>query len=77
MVLCMETNTHFLSDLSQSFSEREMLQKNVVEKVKTQILYLITFFLPKSCRLCDNVENILEWGRPHDNMAHVHCMLDN
>ena len=21
-------------------------------------------------------KNIAEWGRPHDNMAHAHCMLD-
>jgi len=40
-----------------------MLQTKVVEKIKTRVLYLITFFFRKSCRLWDNVENSVERDR--------------
>jgi len=54
-----------------------MFQIKVVEKLKTHIIYSITFFR-KSCRLWDNVENICRDGQATVvNMAHAHCMLDN
>jgi len=37
-----------------------MFQTNVVQKIKTHILYSITFFFQKSCRLWDDVE---KYGR--------------
>jgi len=53
-----------------------MFQTKCVEKVKTHILYSITFFR-KSCRLRDNVE---KYGRvvqaTGDIAAHAHCVLD-
>jgi len=39
----MKTNIH-LKYVTQFFLELEMLQTKVVEKIKTQILYSITFF---------------------------------
>jgi len=54
-----------------------MLQTKFVERIKTHILCLVTFFR-KPCRLWDNVENIWRVGQAtDDNMAHAHCMLDN
>jgi len=50
-----------------------MFQIRVVEKIKTHILYSITFFqlyeikVEKHCRA--------GWATD-DNMVHVHCMLD-
>jgi len=59
------------------FSEREILQTNVVQKIKTHILCSKTFFW-KLCRLWDNVEEYCRAGKAlHDNMAHAHCMLVN
>jgi hypothetical protein len=49
------TNTHFWSYLAHVFSEREIFQTKVVEKIKTHILCSVTFFRI-SCRLWDNVE---------------------
>ena len=43
-VLYMKTNIHFWSYLTQFFLEWEMFQTNVVEKIKTHILYPVTFF---------------------------------
>jgi hypothetical protein len=34
----MQTNVYLLSYLAQFFLEREIIQKNVVEKVKTNII---------------------------------------
>jgi hypothetical protein len=52
-----------------------MFQTKVVEKIKTQILYSITF-LRKSCCLWDNVEKYCRAEQATDeNMAHAHCML--
>jgi len=34
-----------------------MVQTKIVEKIKTHILFSVTFFR-KSCRLCDNVGKI-------------------
>jgi len=55
------------------FLQREMFQTNIFNKIKTRILYSVTASR-KSCRLWDNVENIVEPDRPQK--AHVYCMLD-
>jgi hypothetical protein len=62
-VLYMKTNINFLSYLAHFFSEWEMFQTKVVEKIETHILWSETFFL-KSCRLWDNVEKYCRRGRP-------------
>ena len=49
---------HFRSCLSQFFVEWEMFETEIVEKIKTHILYSVTLFR-KSGRLWDNVEKIL------------------
>jgi len=54
----MKTDIHFLSYPAQFFSEREMFQTKVVEKIKTHILCSVTFFR-KSCRLWDKCGKIL------------------
>jgi len=54
-----------------------MFQTNFVEKVRTYILFSVTF-LRKCCRLWDNVD---EYCRPEqasdNNMPHAHSILDN
>jgi len=40
----MKTDMHFLSYLAHFFLQSEMFQTKVVEKLKTRILYSITFF---------------------------------
>jgi hypothetical protein len=71
----MKTNIHFLSYLGLFFSEGKIFQKNVVKKIKTQILCLTAFFR-RSCRLWDNVE---KYGRPRqatdDNKIQAHFTL--
>jgi len=50
-----------------------MFQTKFAGKIGTQILCSIhTTPPPKSCRLWDRVGQATD-----DNMAHVHCMLDN
>jgi len=48
------TNKHFLSYLDEFYTEREMFQTKVVEKIKTHILCSVNVFL-KSRRLRDNM----------------------
>ena len=50
----LKINTHVWSYISPFFLEREMLQTNLVKKIKTHILWSIDFFR-KSWRLWDNV----------------------
>jgi len=50
MLLYMKTNKYFLAYLAHFFLEWEMFQTKVVEKMKTRILFPVTFFR-KSCRL--------------------------
>jgi len=53
-----------------------MFHTKFVEKIKTQILSSVTYFL-KSCRLSDNVEKYCRAGQATDNeMAHAHCLLN-
>jgi len=40
----MKINTYLWSYFTQFFLEREIFQKNIVEKIKTHILCPITFF---------------------------------
>jgi hypothetical protein len=54
-----------------------MFQAKIVQKIKTRILYSVTF-LRKSCLLLDNVGKYCRAGQAMaDVMAHAHCMLDN
>jgi hypothetical protein len=52
-----------------------MFQTKVVEKIKIHILFSVTFFLNRALYEIMS-KNILERGRPHDNMAHARYMLD-
>jgi len=75
----MKTDIHFWSYLALFFLEWEMFRKNVVEKIKTDILCSITsfFYFRKSCRLWDNVEKYSRTGQVTDeNMAYAHCVQD-
>ena len=70
----MKTNILLLSLISHFFLEWEMFQTNVVEKIKTHILYSVFF---KSCREWENMEKYYRAGQAtDDNMAHAHWMLD-
>jgi hypothetical protein len=51
-----------------------MFQIKVVEEIKINILYSVTFF-QKACRLWD-IEKYGEAREVADNMAHPRCMLD-
>jgi len=52
-----------------------MYQTEVVDKIKTYILYSVTFFR-KSCLVWDNMEKYCRaWQATDDNMAHAHCVL--
>jgi hypothetical protein len=51
----MKTYAHFWHYFAGFFLEWEMFETQVVEKIKTHILFFDTFF-QKSCRLWDNVE---------------------
>jgi len=62
-VLYMKTDIHFLSYLPHFFLEWEMFQTKVVKEIKTHSLFS-NFFFRKSCRLWDNVENVVQYGGP-------------
>jgi hypothetical protein len=52
-----------------------MFQTNIVEKIKTHILYSVTFF--ENCAVYENVEKYCKARlATNDIMAHAHCMLD-
>ena len=71
----MKANTVFLSHLAHFFLVWEMFQTKFVEKIKTHILYSVTFFR-KSCRLWENVEKYCTAGQATDeNIAHAQCMM--
>ena len=74
-VLYMKTSAHFWSRLVQFFLEWEMLQTNVVGKIRTHFMFN-NFFL-KSCHLWDNMEKYYRTRQATDgNMAQAHCILD-
>jgi hypothetical protein len=71
----MKTNIHFWKYLTQFFLEWEISQTNIVEKIKTHIVFKNFFF--KSCLVWDNVEKRIRAGHDIDvDMAYVHCMMD-
>jgi hypothetical protein len=48
----------------------------IAEKIKTHILWSITFF-SQNCAVYEIMwENSVEQDRTHENMAHAHSMLD-
>jgi hypothetical protein len=53
----------FLSYLPHFFLEWEMFQTKVVKETNTHSLFS-NFFFRKSCRLWDNVENVVQCGGP-------------
>jgi hypothetical protein len=63
----MKTCVHLWWYLAEFFLEWEMFQTKVVEKIKTHILYSITFFR-KSFRLWDNVEKCRDRQATDDNI---------
>ena len=71
--------------LSELFLKWAVFQKNILEKVKTHILYsrsflfFFFFFFSKSCRLWDNVEKYYRTRQVADynDTAHALCMPDN
>ena len=71
----MKTSIRFLSYPAHFFLECEMFQTKVVEKIKKHILCSVTFFENRAVYVIMR-KNIVERGRPHDNMAHAHCMID-
>jgi hypothetical protein len=73
----MNTFSHLWRYLTKFFLEWEMVSTKVVKKIKTHILWSITFF-PESRRLWDNVEKC-GGARGHKwrhNTGHTSCMLD-
>jgi hypothetical protein len=39
---------------------------------------MLNNFFFENCAICEIMwRNIVELCRPHDNIAHAHCMLDN
>ena len=73
----MTTDIH-LWYLAHFFSEWEMFQTKVVEKIKTHLLRSITF-LRKSCRLWDKVEKYCTAGQATDGnlkrRTHFECWI--
>jgi len=62
--------------LSSSWNEK-CFRQNVSRKSKHTFCVQWLFFR-KSCHLWNNVEKYCRaWQATDDNMAHVHCMLDN
>ena len=76
-LIYMKTTCILLSYLAAFFSDWEMCQTKVVEKIKTHILCSVIPF-KKSCLLWDNVEEYSRAGHATDgNMAHAHSMVGN
>ena len=71
----MKTFSHLLQYLADFFWEWEMFQVRVVDKIKTHILYSVTFSPLKSCRLWDNVEKYGGARDDADNMASKRVIL--
>ena len=60
----MKTNVRFLSYLAHFFLEWEMSQTKVVDKIKTHILFPVTFFFFENRAVYEKMwKNILERGR--------------
>jgi len=54
-----------------------MFRTKVVEEMKRR--FVLSYFFPPENRAVYEImcKNIVEQGRPHENTAHSHCMLDN
>jgi len=67
-MIYVKTTVHFLSSLTQFFLEWEMFETEAVEKIKTHILFSITFlfFFNKENHAIYEImwKNIVEPGRP-------------
>jgi hypothetical protein len=64
-MLYMETNIYFSPYLAHFFLEREMFQKNIVEKIKTHFVFSNFFFAKRA--VCEKIwgkKNIVERSRP-------------
>ena len=74
----MKNIERFWSYLAQFFLAWEMFQTNVVQNIKTHILYSKAFFF-ENCAVYEIMWiNSEERGQATDyNMAHAHCMLNN
>jgi hypothetical protein len=71
----MKTFSYLWQYLADLFLEWETFQITVVEKIKTHILCLITFF-PKSYRLWYNVEKYVGAREAADDNMADRCILD-
>jgi hypothetical protein len=71
----MKMFSHLWQYLAELFLEWEIFYIKVVEKIKTHILFHVTFFR-KSYRLWDNVEQRDGSRKAEHNMVHSRCMLD-
>jgi hypothetical protein len=71
--LYIKTYVHLWQYLSDFFSKWEMFQTDIVEKIKTHILCLITFSR-KSCRLWDNAEKCGRAGEATDDIIIIRRM---
>ena len=73
-VFYMKANIHFWSYLIQFFLEWEMFQTNIVEKIKTHILYPVMCppHPQESCHLRDNVEKYCRAGWTTVAIWHMH-----
>ena len=58
----MKTNIYLWSYLNQFFLEWEMFQTKVVKKIKTKILFSVTFFLNRA---------IAQWARIPKKLAKI------
>ena len=66
---------HLWQYLAEFFLEWEMFQIQVIEKIKTHIVYAI-IFSRKSCRLSYNVEKCGGTTQAADDNMAARCMLD-
>ena len=74
----MKPNIRVWSYIAHFFLEWEMFRTNVVEKIKTHLFCLVSFFFRKSCRLWDNLGKYGRTGQAAgDSTAVALCMLDN
>jgi len=71
----MKTNIDFWSYLTQFFSEWEMFQKKIVEKIETTVLCSVTFF--QKIVLFVRWKNIVEPDRPQMIIwcMHIACWI--
>ena len=70
----MKAFSHLQQHLAKFFSEREIFQTNVVDKIKTHILWSPTFSR-KSCHLRHHVEKYGKSRVVADYMAHARYMV--